>query len=145
MKKIKLTVLALAMIGVTAMVFAASLEKTTAQTPAISDKELVQRYGFVDEDGDGINDLARDADNDGIPNCMDPDWVRPEEGNGYKHKHGYKHRSGNGVHNGGENNFNYCYNYLWNHNWGGSQGTGVCDGSGPHGNTGRRGKAGNRH
>ena len=32
--------------------------------------------GFVDEDGDGINDLARDHDDDGIPNGKDPDWVK---------------------------------------------------------------------
>jgi hypothetical protein len=35
-----------------------------------------KRLGFVDEDGDGINDGARDADGDGIPNGQDPDWVR---------------------------------------------------------------------
>jgi hypothetical protein len=35
-----------------------------------------QRRGFVDEDGDGINDNARDHDGDGIPNGKDPDWVK---------------------------------------------------------------------
>lgn len=39
---------------------------------------------FVDENGDGINDLAKDADGDGIPNGQDPDWVKPEDGTGYK-------------------------------------------------------------
>ena len=33
---------------------------------------------FVDEDGDGINDNAPDADGDGIPNGQDEDFVRPE-------------------------------------------------------------------
>ena len=37
---------------------------------------------FIDEDGDGFNDLAPDADGDGIPNGMDPDYVRPEDGSG---------------------------------------------------------------
>jgi len=32
--------------------------------------------GFVDEDGDGTNDLARDSDSDGIPNGQDSDWVK---------------------------------------------------------------------
>ncbi len=40
---------------------------------------------FVDEDGDGLNDLAPDEDRDGIPDRIDPDfglnrhqrWVRP--------------------------------------------------------------------
>ncbi len=36
--------------------------------------------GFVDEDGDGFNDNAPDADGDGIPNGQDPDWVA--DGNG---------------------------------------------------------------
>lgn len=38
---------------------------------------------FVDENGDGINDLAPDADGDGIPNGMDDDFVRPADGTGY--------------------------------------------------------------
>lgn len=41
-------------------------------------------HGFVDEDGDGINDNLRDADGDGIANCKDSDWVRPMDGTGAK-------------------------------------------------------------
>ena len=37
---------------------------------------------FIDEDGDGFNDLAPDADGDGIPNGLDEDFVRPEDGTG---------------------------------------------------------------
>jgi hypothetical protein len=44
--------------------------------------------GFVDEDGDGFNDLAPDADGDGIPNGLDEDYVKPEDGTGYQHKYG---------------------------------------------------------
>ncbi len=47
---------------------------------------------FIDEDGDGFNDLAPDADGDGIPNGLDPDFVKPEDGDGlmnrYAHKYG---------------------------------------------------------
>jgi hypothetical protein len=31
----------------------------------------------------------RDADGDGIPNCMDEDWIRPEDGMGYMLRHGF--------------------------------------------------------
>jgi len=31
----------------------------------------------------------RDDDGDGIPNHLDPDWVRPEDGTGYMMKHGF--------------------------------------------------------
>ncbi len=37
---------------------------------------------FIDEDGDGFNDLAPDDDGDGIPNYADEDYVRPEDGQG---------------------------------------------------------------
>ena len=47
---------------------------------------------FIDEDGDGFNDLAPDADGDGIPNGLDPDYVKPEDGSGlmnrYAHQYG---------------------------------------------------------
>ncbi|MGD8535968.1 MAG: hypothetical protein PVF66_08975 [Candidatus Aminicenantes bacterium] len=45
------------------------------------------RLLFVDENGDGINDFARDHDNDGIPNCQDPDWTPPEDGSGYMNRY----------------------------------------------------------
>ena len=32
--------------------------------------------GFVDANGDGVNDNAADDDGDGIPNGQDPDFVR---------------------------------------------------------------------
>ncbi len=38
--------------------------------------------GFVDLNGDGINDNAPDADGDGIPNGQDPDYVRAQDGTG---------------------------------------------------------------
>jgi hypothetical protein len=40
--------------------------------------------GFVDLNGDGINDNAIDSDGDGIPNGQDPDYVRPQNGTGQK-------------------------------------------------------------
>jgi hypothetical protein len=31
----------------------------------------------------------RDADGDGIPNCLDDDWAPPQDGTGYQDKHGF--------------------------------------------------------
>ena len=49
---------------------------------------------FIDEDGDGINDLMRDDDGDGIPNCQDPDWTCPGDCQKMeqKHQHRYTHQ-----------------------------------------------------
>ena len=59
--------------------------KTQVQTQT---KERVRaRLMFVDENNDGISDFARDHDNDGIPNCQDPDWTPPEDGSGYMYRH----------------------------------------------------------
>jgi len=44
---------------------------------------------FIDEDGDGFNDLAPDADGDGIPNGLDPDYVKPGDGTGNQFKWAY--------------------------------------------------------
>lgn len=43
---------------------------------------------FVDEDGDGFNDLAPDADGDGIPNGLDDDYVPAGDGTGSQHQWG---------------------------------------------------------
>lgn len=49
---------------------------------------------FIDEDGDGFNDLAPDADGDGIPNGMDEDYVRPQDGTGNMHRSGQEDEMG---------------------------------------------------
>lgn len=58
--------------------------KAQAKTQTKSEFRLRNRIAFIDENGDGINDAAKDADGDGIPNCQDPDWVRPQDGTGDK-------------------------------------------------------------
>ncbi|NTW69028.1 MAG: hypothetical protein HGB23_04175 [Chlorobiaceae bacterium] len=73
---------------------------TTTSTSAGS-----SRMGFVDADNNGINDRARDANSDGIPNGQDPTYVRPQDGSGA----GRGATSGTGT------------------------GTPILDGTGPHG------------
>ena len=52
--------------------------------------------GFVDADGDGYNDNAPDADGDGIPNGMDPDYKgsQARKGNPYR---GFIDLNGDGI------------------------------------------------
>ncbi|MBD3383884.1 hypothetical protein GF407_03055 [candidate division KSB1 bacterium] len=47
-----------------------------------------QPNGFVDENGDGLNDNAPDADGDGIPNGQDEDYEPPRDGRGWGRGHG---------------------------------------------------------
>lgn len=85
---------------------------------------------FQDENCDGLNDLARDHDNDGIPNGQDPDWTRPKDGSGYKAGLG---NGGSGLGQGlGKGGFRGSS--------GGPFGTGVCDGTGSKGKASRKGR-----
>lgn len=102
------------------------------------------RYRFVDENGDGINDLFRDYDGDGIPNCQDPDWAPPKDGSGYKGGAG-NGGGGNDNGNGGGGPHGFFGNMsgfasggpglnkgAFRQGRGGFRG-GICDGSGPKG------------
>lgn len=94
--------------------------------------------GFVDNDGDGFNDLAPDHDGDGIPNGQDPDYVRPQDGTG--------NQFGNGGNQDGDNMFQHWYRHMYRwfngdddgalkegpgHGYGPGDGSGN-DGNGPH-------------
>lgn len=91
---------------------------------------------FIDENGDGICDFQRDHDNDGIPNCQDPDWKRPQDGTGYKNRfgRGSEGQPGN-RHHGGQG---------WDkgsfRNGQGPFGNGICDGTGPKGKGAKKGQ-----
>lgn len=103
---------------------------------------------FIDEDGDGFNDLAPDHDGDGIPNGQDADYIRPLDGTG--------NQFGNGGNQHVDNMFQHSYRYMYKvfngdldggfgegfgHRYGpgdssGNNGNGQggdCDGDGPHG------------
>ena len=102
------------------------------------------RIMFVDENGDGVNDLARDHDGDGIPNGQDPDWAAPKDGTGYKEAAQTKAKKGNA-----ESGAGLASKAQWNKASfragkagmsGVGTGTGVCDGTGPKGKTTRKGR-----
>ena len=53
----------------------ATVYAQTAEEPATDEQsEIEHGPNFIDEDGDGFNDLAPDADGDGIPNGQDEDY-----------------------------------------------------------------------
>ena len=54
-----------------------------------------QTQAFVDEDGDGYNDLAPDHDGDGIPNGLDPDWRKMKRKRA--HQNQFVDSNGDGV------------------------------------------------
>ena len=106
----------------------------------IRPKDRIQnRQQFRDQNGDGINDLQRDHDNDGIPNCQDPDWTPPHDGTGYKNRNG---QGGSqslsrspGAFSGGRALARSSFRTPQR-----GPGTGICDGTGPKGNGLRRGR-----
>ncbi len=59
----------------------------------------------------------RDDDGDGIPNCQDPDYTRPEDGTGYGNKgedkgNEVKNKYQNGYANGDESGFLYRFRHI---------------------------------
>jgi len=61
-----------------------ALVALSAPAPAMAQGLGFTVGGFVDENGDGFNDLAPDADGDGIPNGQDPDYFPPLDGTGQR-------------------------------------------------------------
>ena len=101
---------------------------------------------FVDENGDGINDLARDADGDGIPNGQDPDWTKPLDGSGYKDQNRIGRPDETVMTQGQKagkvtkSNFGKGSFRTGMTAAGRTTGTGVCDGTGPKGTIKRKGR-----
>ncbi|MBC8423085.1 hypothetical protein H8E07_03085 [bacterium] len=83
---------------------------------------------FIDEDGDGFNDLAPDADGDGIPNGLDPDYVRPGDGTG--NQFGADHETGLFCRSFGEDAMGIMHRFGFSYGPGDGTGDGACPGDG---------------
>lgn len=113
--------------------------KVQAQGETQSQVWTRYRFRFMDQDGDGINDFQRDHDNDGIPNCQDPDWMRPGDVSGYQNRFAQK---------GPQNQMTNRRGFLGQPEWSNSSfrrgfqgmGSGVCGATGPKGNGLRKGR-----
>ena len=111
--------------------------KVRIQTEA---QPMVQtRARFMDQNGDGINDFQRDHDNDGIPNCQDPDWARPGDGTGSKNRFAQNGPQNQGAGREGFQGAQDWSNSSFRNGFKGLGG-GVCDGTGPKGSGQRRGR-----
>ncbi len=53
-----------------------SKDKSKEQTKGVKHQHRQRTQNFVDKNGDGYNDNAPDDDGDGIPNGLDPDYVK---------------------------------------------------------------------
>ena len=95
---------------------------------------------YVDENGDGICDLAREGKKNGTPNRLDPDWSKQEKSNSYQHKN-----ENNASSDQNQRRFNHREENTWNRqspkqnraNFG--NGNGVCDQTGPKGRGSKKG------
>jgi hypothetical protein len=86
MKKLTQTLNAIILALATAAIFA-----ITAATAAIADDNESESTqigisGFLDEDGDGFNDLMPDSDGDGVPDALDPDNRNRQSDNNFIHE-----------------------------------------------------------
>lgn len=95
--------------------------------------------GFVDTDGDGINDKAMDDDGDGIPNGQDPDYTRPEDGTGNMYRHKINTQSGNGGYGPGDGTGNSGVGPQNGSGFGPGNGTGDCGDVVPQGTPTKKG------
>lgn len=114
--------------------FAATDEANAQTTGTPLGKGQIHAYGPFDDDGDGI------------PNCNDPDFVKPQDGTGRqfgKSNGGSKFMSGKrGGYGPGDGTGNNGIGPRDGSGYGpgSGTGTGVCDGTGPKGKIERRGR-----
>jgi hypothetical protein len=115
-------------------------EKSRNKAQAMFQDRSQNRMRFQDQNGDGINDVQRDHDNDGVPNCQDPDWTPPKDGTGYKNRFGQG---------GSQGQFEGRKSFQGGRTWTNTSfrsgrkglGGGACDGTGPKGKGQRRGRS----
>jgi hypothetical protein len=93
---------------------------------------------FVDENNDGICDLARNGNMNGTPNQQNPDWSKQKEKKNYQHKN-----DNNGSSDQNRNRFSHREENRWNRQSPRQNrqqfGNGICDQTGPKGKRTQKG------
>ena len=119
------------MVGILLAGSTASMAQDTSQEKARA-KVQKKDFRFIDENGDGIADVLRDHDGDGILNGQDPDWIKARGGTGRSGLQAGRTNQvsfGKGSFRGGPSG-----------SPGLGTGAGLCDGAGPKGRMIRRGR-----
>ncbi len=62
-------------------------------TTKVNSNRKQRQIKFVDKNGDGYNDNAPDHDGDGIPNGLDPDWLKSHS----KKRPAFRDLDGDGI------------------------------------------------
>jgi len=92
---------------------------------------------FVDENGDGVCDLASDGKKYGTPNRQDPDWSEQKESNSYQHKN-----ENNASSDHFQKRFSHREENTWNRQSSRQNrenfGNNVCDQTGPRSRTSKK-------
>jgi hypothetical protein len=100
--------------------------------------EVDKRPLFVDEDGDGICDLARNGKSQGTPNPNKPEWSEKKENKNYQHKN-----ENNASSDQNQRRFNHREENTWNRQSPTQKrenfGNNICDETGPKGRSSRKG------
>ena len=82
--------------AIAALIFSLTLLFIYTPDNAFAQQKGKPEKGYVEENGDGMNDNAKDDEGDGIPNGQDPDYQRqnPMKGKGQK---GFVDENGDGI------------------------------------------------
>jgi len=93
---------------------------------------------FVDEDGNGICDLARNGQQQGTPNPQKPEWSEQKENKNYQHQN-----ENNASSDQYQKRFSHREENTWNRQSPRENrenfGNGVCDETGPKGRSSKKG------
>ena len=100
--------------------------------------ELKKGPLFVDEDGDGICDLARGGQQQGTPSPQKPEWSEQKESKSNQHKN-----ENNASSDQNQRRFNHREENTWNRQSSRQSrenfGNGLCNGTGPKGSGSQKG------